>query len=261
VRHSKILSGNTPPMKNKCIPLFKHVVSGNITFWERRQSSTLITSLCSSYRHKGSCRMTAIKSGPHTYNSSISTSSIKQGAKILSMTVSVAHLFLHSPQCSIPMGMRHLSGPNFISVTLTSPPPISSWVQEKMSLIFTSRMDCYVVWATSVFPQTSVQRGFGRLTTVGWQDILAWIKLWLFYRNIFIGQNFDKTSASISNLALPLPFPIQPSRSKAYTPLFLLPRGLGNPSRWITCLAFCPPRTTMIVYLWWLIDFRGWPLS
>jgi hypothetical protein len=46
-------------------------------------------------------------------------------------------------------------------------------------------------------------------------------------------------------------FPSQPSRSKAYRPLFLLPRALGNPSQWFTCLAFRPPRTKMIVYLWW----------
>jgi hypothetical protein len=102
---------------------------------------------------------------------------------------------------------------------------------------------------------------FGRLTTVRWKDILAWRKLWLFYRNIFIGQNFNRTSTSISILALPVPFPSQPSRSKAYTPLFLLPRGLQNPSRWITCLAFHPPRKAMIVYLWWLIDFQRWPFS
>jgi hypothetical protein len=31
---------------------------------------------------------------------------------------------------------------------------------------------------------------------------LAWRKLWSFSRNIFIGQNFDRTSASISDLAL-----------------------------------------------------------
>jgi hypothetical protein len=49
VRHSEILSGNTPPMIRKCIPLYKHVVNGNITFLERRRSSTLITSLYSLY--------------------------------------------------------------------------------------------------------------------------------------------------------------------------------------------------------------------
>jgi hypothetical protein len=83
VRHSQILSENTPPMTRKCIPLYKLVVNGNITFWERRRSSTLITSLCSSYRHRGNCRTTTIKSGPPTCNSSISTSSIRHGSQIM----------------------------------------------------------------------------------------------------------------------------------------------------------------------------------
>jgi hypothetical protein len=74
-------------------------------------------------------------------------------------------------------------------------------------------------------------------------------------QNIFIGQNFDTMSKNISDLALPVPFPIQPSRRKAYTTLFLLPRSLGNPSQWITCLAFCPPGKEMNVYLWSLISF------
>jgi hypothetical protein len=129
VRHSQILSRNTPPMTRKCIPLYKLVVSGNITFWERRQSSTLITNLCSSYRHRENCRMTTIRSGPPTYNSSISTSSIIQGCQIMLLTASVDLLWLHSPLCSILVDMRHLSGPNFISKIQTSPPPISSWVQ------------------------------------------------------------------------------------------------------------------------------------
>jgi hypothetical protein len=126
-------------MTRKCIPLYKPVVNGNITFWERRQSSTLITSLCSSYRHRGSCRTTPIKSGPPTCNSSISTSSIIQGAQIMSLTASVNLSRLHSPLCSIPMDMRHLSGPNFINKIQTSPPPINSWVHARMSLIFTFR--------------------------------------------------------------------------------------------------------------------------
>jgi hypothetical protein len=62
-------------------------------------------------------------------------------------------------------------------------------------------------------------------------------------------------------LHLPVPLPSQPSRSKAYTPLFLLPRSLGNPSQWITCLAFHPPSKAMTVYLWSLIGFRRWPSS
>jgi hypothetical protein len=129
VRHSQILSGNTPPMTRKCIPLYKPVVNGNITFWERRRSYTLITSLCSSYRHRGNCRMTTIRSGPPTCNSSISTSSIRHVSQIVSLTASVDLLWLHSPLCSIPVDMKHLSGPNFISKIQTSPPPIISWVQ------------------------------------------------------------------------------------------------------------------------------------
>jgi hypothetical protein len=73
--------------------------------------------------------MTAIRSGPPTCNSSISTSSIRQGAQIVLLTASVDLPWLHSPLCSIPMDMRHLSGPNFISKIQTSPPPINSWVQ------------------------------------------------------------------------------------------------------------------------------------
>jgi hypothetical protein len=89
----------------------------------------------------------------------------------------------------------------------------------------------------------------------------VWRKLWSFYKNIFISQNFNRTSTSISDLTLPLSLPSQPSKNKPYTPLFLLPRGLRNPSRWITCLTFRPPRKKMIMYLWWLIIFRIWSFS
>jgi hypothetical protein len=89
----------------------------------------------------------------------------------------------------------------------------------------------------------------------------AWRKIWSFYRNIFIGQNFDRTSTSISDLSLHVPFPSHPSRSKAYTPLFLLSIGLGNPSRWIIYLTFRPPSKVMLAYLWWLIGFQIWPFS
>jgi hypothetical protein len=43
----------------------------------------------------------------------------------------------------------------------------------------------------------------------------------------FYWPKIDRTSTSISDLALPVPFPSQPSRSKAYTPLFLLREALG----------------------------------
>jgi hypothetical protein len=47
----------------------------------------------------------------------------------MSLTASVDLLWLHSPLCSIPVDMKHLSGPNFINKIQTSPPPIISWVQ------------------------------------------------------------------------------------------------------------------------------------
>jgi hypothetical protein len=166
VRHSHILSENTPSMTRNCIPLYKPVINGNITIWERRQSSTLITSLCSSYRHMGSC------------NSSISTSSIRQGAKIVSLNASFDLPWLHSPLCSIPMDMRHMSGPNFISNIWTSPPTIISWVHARIPLIFTFMTDCYTIWSISVFLQASMKILFRKSTTIGWKDILVWRKLW-----------------------------------------------------------------------------------
>jgi hypothetical protein len=89
----------------------------------------------------------------------------------------------------------------------------------------------------------------------------VWRKLWSFSRKKFIGQNFDMMSTIISYPALLVPFPSQPSRIKAYTPLFVPLRSLENPSLWITCLAFHPPRKEMIFFLWSLIGFRRWPLS
>jgi hypothetical protein len=157
VRHSQISSGNTPPMTRTCIPFYKPLFNGNITFLERRQSSTLITSLCSPYIHKVSCKKITIKSGPHTYNSSILTSSIRQGAQIVSFTASVDLMWIHSPSCSIHVGTRHLVGPNFIIDILTSPPAINSWVHAQMSLIFTFRIDSYAIWNIFLFLQASMQ--------------------------------------------------------------------------------------------------------
>jgi hypothetical protein len=68
------------------------------------------------------------------------------------------------------------------------------------------------------------------------------------------------TSTSISDLALPVSFPSHPSRIIAYTPLFLLPRILGNKSRWITCSTFHPLIKAMNMYLWFL-GFQRWPSS
>jgi hypothetical protein len=71
----------------------------------------------------------------------------------------------------------------------------------------------------------------------------------------FIGQNFDRTSTSIYDLVLPVPLPSQPSRRKAYTPLFLFLKRCGNSSQWMTCLVFHPPSMKMTTCLWSLIDF------
>jgi hypothetical protein len=84
--------------------------------------------------------------------------------------------------------------------------------------------------------------------------------IWDAHYNRMVGH-FGVEKTSISNLPLHVPLPSHPSRSKDYTPLFLLLRGLGNPSQWITCLAFHRPRKAMIVYLWWLIGFQRWSFS
>jgi hypothetical protein len=165
--------------------------------------------------------MTTIISGLPTCSSSISTLSIRQVFPIMLLTASVILLWLHSPFCSIPVDMKNLVGANFINKICTSPPPNSSWLNVQLSSIFTLRTDSYATWAIFLFLQASVQRLFGNPTTVRWQENLAWRKLWTFFINIFIGQKFDRTSASISYLALPVPFPSQPSRSKSYTPIFL----------------------------------------
>jgi hypothetical protein len=106
---------------------------------------------------QGNCRMTAIRSGPPTYSNSISTSSIRYVSPIMSLTASVGLMWFHLPLCSIPVDMKHWSGPNFTSKIHTSPLHISSWVQAPLSLIFTFRMDSYATWAIFVFLQASVQ--------------------------------------------------------------------------------------------------------
>jgi hypothetical protein len=52
--------------------------------------------------------------------------------------------------------------------------------------------------------------------------------------------------------------PKQPLRNRAYTPLFLLLTGHGNPSQWTTCRASHPPSGEMTVFLWLLITFIKW---
>jgi hypothetical protein len=62
--HSETLSDTVqsiPLMTKRCIPLCRPADNGSITFWGRKRSSTQTTDPCSSYRHKGSCRMIAIR--------------------------------------------------------------------------------------------------------------------------------------------------------------------------------------------------------
>jgi hypothetical protein len=86
-----------PTYKNKMYSIVKSYHSGDITFLGRRQSSTLIISHYSSCRNKENCRMTTIRSGPHTCSNSTSTSSIKHEAPTMSMIASTDCQSRHSP--------------------------------------------------------------------------------------------------------------------------------------------------------------------
>jgi hypothetical protein len=97
VRHYHMLFLSTLLTTKKYTPLCNLVVGGDITFLGRRQSSTLITSHYSSCRPKVNSIMTAIRSGQHTYNSSTSTSSIKQEV--------TTNCWLHHPSSSL--GTHH----------------------------------------------------------------------------------------------------------------------------------------------------------
>jgi len=59
--------------------------------------------------------------------------------------------------------------------------------------------------------------------------------------------------------APPVPFPNQPSRSKAYILLYLLLVGLRNLSPWITCPTFLLLSMTTIAFLWSSTDSLRWP--
>jgi hypothetical protein len=158
MRHYHMLSVSTLIMKNKCTPLCKTIASGDITFWGRRQSSTLITRHYSSCRPKENCRMTAIKSGPHTYNSSTSTSSIKREVPN-ELLISLVNLqSQNSPKCLTLASMRPLDGPTSMRQTLTSPPPTKCWEKTQWSLITILNMGCCAFWYISAFHQVSMQR-------------------------------------------------------------------------------------------------------
>jgi hypothetical protein len=145
VRHYQMLSVSTLLTTKKYTPFLKLVGSGDITFLGMRQSSTLIISHYISCRHKENYRMTNIKSGPHTYNNSTSTSSIKHESKT---TLLIALVYLQSqdsPQCSNLAAMRLLDGANSMRQTQTSPPPTKCWVKMQLSIISIFRMGCCVI--------------------------------------------------------------------------------------------------------------------
>jgi hypothetical protein len=155
VRHCQILSVSTLLMTKKCTPLCKPTASGDITFLGRRQSSTLIIIHCSSCRHRENCRMTAIKSGPHTCSNSTSTSSIKQEAPI------VSRLPQQTASHDTHHGARLLCGdetsgwPQLYEIDLDFTTTYQMLGANKLSIISIFRMGCCVIWAISVFHQES----------------------------------------------------------------------------------------------------------
>jgi hypothetical protein len=205
--------------------------------------------------------MTTIKSGPPTCNSSISTSSIRQGAQIVSLTASVRPpvaaltTVLHS--CGHEASewpQLYQQDPDFATTyqLLGTGVNVTDFhIQDGMlchlgHLCVPTSERAKMIWEAH-YSRMAGHFGMEK-TVVILQKHFYWPKL---------RQDVNKYIISCT----PVPFPSQPSRSKAYTPLFLLPRSLGNPSQWITCLAFHPPSKEMIVYLWSLIGFRRWPSS
>jgi hypothetical protein len=156
----------------------------------------------------------------------------------VSLTTSVGLLWLHSPLCSIPVDMKHQSGPNFtqqdpdftttyqllgIGTTITD-----FHIQDKLlchlgHLCVPTSERAKMIWEAH-YSQVAGHFGIEK-TVVILQKHFYWPKL-----------RQDVSKYIISCTAMP--FPSQPSRSKAYTPLFIFPRSLGNPSQWITCLIF-----------------------
>ena len=121
--HNETLSDTVqkyPTYEKEMYSIVQVVVNESITLWGRKQSSTQTTNLCSSYRHKGSCRMIAIRNGRHTYNDSIWTLSTRMGTPIMLQTASFNHHSWHWSLCSTPMGTRIRGGCIFTRVIQNS---------------------------------------------------------------------------------------------------------------------------------------------
>ena len=99
-----------------------------------------------------------------------------------------------------------------------------------------------------VFLQASVLKLFEKHTTIRMIGISGLRKWWQYYRSISIGWISDKILGSTSDLALLVPLPKQPSRSKASIPHYLPLVDLGNPSPWIRCCAFILLSMEMTVF-------------
>lgn len=149
--------------------------------------------------------------------------------------------------------MRPLGGPNFMLAIPTLLLIIKQWVQAPQLQISISKMDWCATCVTSVFLQASMQRWFWNPIIVEWQDILEWTRQWLCCKSTFIGWNFNRTSANISDRALPAPSPNQPLRSRNCTHPYRHLTSPGRPYKWITCPTYHLESMEMISFLWLLI--------
>ena len=114
-------------------------------------------------------------------------------------------------------------------------------------------MDFFSTWLTSVFLQASMQSWFWNPIIVRWKEILEWTRGWKCCKSTFIGQNFDRMSTNISDRALLSQSPNQTLRSRDCTHPYRTLTIPGNPSQWISCLAYHPQimaTTTFLVTIW-----------
>jgi len=151
VRHFQTQCESIPPMKKKCIPLCRLTINRSITLRGRKWWSTQTTNPYSSYRHKGSCRMIAIRNGPHTWNNSIWTLSTRRETPIMLQTTSTDHQSWRWSLCSTLVGLRLQGGRIFTRVIHNFEKHTRySWKVRKFQN-FTSRMHFYATWDTFMF--------------------------------------------------------------------------------------------------------------
>jgi hypothetical protein len=157
----------------------------------------------------------------------------------VSLTTSFDLPWLHSPSCTIPSGNEALEWPQLYQGDphFTTTYQLLGTDTNVSNFHIQDSLLCHLghlCIPTSECEKMILEAHYSRM-----EEHFGVEKTVVILQKKIIGKNFDKTSTSISYLALSMPFPSQPSRTKAYTPIFLLSRGLGNPSRWITCLVGC----------------------